>query len=171
MKKISSKIESFTLDHTLVKAPYVRLIGRETGPKGDVIANFDIRLTQPNVQMVDPSALHTIEHSAAGLLRDYFAAQKLQIRLIDSSPFGCLTGFHNIIWEDTHYADDELVQMMINAWVYALEEVLTFTEADVPAMTEKECGNAAMHSLHGAKIWARRILDQKFSRNAFERDL
>ena len=28
-------VESFELDHTAVKAPYVRLIGEETGPKGD----------------------------------------------------------------------------------------------------------------------------------------
>ena len=41
-------VESFELDHTIVKAPYVRLIGEETGPKGDVISNFDIRLVQPN---------------------------------------------------------------------------------------------------------------------------
>ena len=27
-------VESFELDHTIVKAPYVRLIGEETGPKG-----------------------------------------------------------------------------------------------------------------------------------------
>ncbi len=41
-------VESFELDHTIVKAPYVRLIGEETGPKGDVISNYDIRLVQPN---------------------------------------------------------------------------------------------------------------------------
>ena len=36
-------VESFELDHTIVKAPYVRLIGEETGPKGDIISNYDIR--------------------------------------------------------------------------------------------------------------------------------
>ena len=41
-------VESFELDHTIVKAPYVRLIGEETGPKGDIISNYDIRLVQPN---------------------------------------------------------------------------------------------------------------------------
>ncbi len=29
-----AKVESFTLDHTKVKAPYVRLITEETGKKG-----------------------------------------------------------------------------------------------------------------------------------------
>ena len=49
-------VESFELDHTIVKAPYVRLIGEETGPKGDIISNFDIRLVQPNgEQSIIPS--------------------------------------------------------------------------------------------------------------------
>ena len=43
-----AKVESFTLDHTKVKAPYVRLITEETGKKGDVISNYDLRLVQPN---------------------------------------------------------------------------------------------------------------------------
>ena len=36
-----AEVESFQLDHTKVLAPYVRLIGSETGPKGDVITNFE----------------------------------------------------------------------------------------------------------------------------------
>ena len=40
-------VESFELDHTIVKAPYIRLISEEVGPKGDIITNFDIRLIQP----------------------------------------------------------------------------------------------------------------------------
>ena len=43
-----AEVESFTLDHTAVKAPYVRLITVEEGPKGDQISNFDLRLVQPN---------------------------------------------------------------------------------------------------------------------------
>ena len=39
-----AEVESFTLDHTAVLAPYVRLICVETGPKGDEISNFDLRL-------------------------------------------------------------------------------------------------------------------------------
>ena len=42
-------VESFELDHTIVKAPYVRLISEEVGPKGDIITNFDIRLIQPKI--------------------------------------------------------------------------------------------------------------------------
>ena len=62
-------VESFELDHTAVKAPYVRLIGEETGSKGDIISNFDIRLVQPNENAIPTAGLHTIEHLLAMLIR------------------------------------------------------------------------------------------------------
>ena len=65
-----AKVESFTLDHTAVKAPYVRLITTEHGAKGDVISNYDLRLVQPNTAAIDTAGLHTIEHLLASLLRD-----------------------------------------------------------------------------------------------------
>ena len=37
-------VESFELDHTKVRAPYVRKIAVEHGPKGDAVTNYDIRL-------------------------------------------------------------------------------------------------------------------------------
>jgi S-ribosylhomocysteine lyase len=166
--KIKTQVESFTLDHNAVLAPYVRLIGSEFGPNGDRIANFDIRLTQPNIQFLDPSSMHTIEHSAAGLLRDYLDGTGL--RLIDSSPFGCLTGFHNIVWvDDTGLTDSQLVEIMARVWTDALTRILEFDDSDVPAATETECGNAAMHSLHGAKMWAARVLKDGFSTDPFRR--
>ena len=33
-----AKVESFTLDHTAVKAPYVRLINVQTGAKGGCLS-------------------------------------------------------------------------------------------------------------------------------------
>ena len=87
-----AKVESFTLDHTKVKAPYVRLITVEEGPKGDKISNYDLRLVQPNENAIPTAGLHTIEHLLAGLLRDRLTG------VIDCSPFGCRTGFHLITW-------------------------------------------------------------------------
>ena len=48
-----AKVESFTLDHTAVKAPYVRLITTEKGPNGDEISNYDLRLVQPHRLSLD----------------------------------------------------------------------------------------------------------------------
>ena len=53
------KVESFELDHTKVKAPYVRLITVEEGKKGDKISNFDLRLVQPNENAIPTGGLST----------------------------------------------------------------------------------------------------------------
>ena len=47
-----AKVESITLDHTKVKAPYVRLITEEKGKIGDLISNYDLRLVQPNANAI-----------------------------------------------------------------------------------------------------------------------
>ena len=54
-----AEVESFTLDHNKVIAPYVRLIANEYGKKGDVISNFDIRFLQPNKQEMPTGVVHT----------------------------------------------------------------------------------------------------------------
>ena len=128
-------VESFQLDHTKVKAPYVRYIDTETGPHGDVISTYDLRLTQPN-----------------------------KPGYIDCSPFGCRTGFHLLTW-GTHSTEDV---------AKALKESLEFiaykaTWDDVPATTEKSCGNYRDHSLFTAKEWAKQILEEGISSDPFER--
>ena len=62
-------VESFELDHTIVTAPYIRLISEDKGPKGDIITNFDVRLVQPNHNSIETAGLHTIEHLLAKLIR------------------------------------------------------------------------------------------------------
>ena len=136
-------VESFQLDHTKVKAPYVRYIDTETGPHGDVISNYDLRLTQPTI---------------AVLLRERIPGY------IDCSPFGCRTGFHLLTW-GTHSTEDV---------AKALKESLEFiaykaTWDDVPATTEKSCGNYRDHSLFTAKEWAKQILEEGISSDPFER--
>ena len=85
-----AEVESFTLDHTQVKAPYVRLIAEEHGPQGGTIANYDLRLVQPNETSNETAGIHTLEHLFASLVRDELDG------IIDISPFGCRTGFHVI---------------------------------------------------------------------------
>lgn len=106
-------VESFELDHTIVKAPYVRLISEEFGPKGDVITNFDVRLVQPNHNSIETAGLHTIEHLLAKLIRQRIDG------MIDCSPFGCRTGFHLIMWGKHNSTD---IARVIKA---SLEEIAT----------------------------------------------
>ncbi|CAK8054453.1 S-ribosylhomocysteine lyase [Eupransor demetentiae] len=153
-----AKVESFELDHTKVKAPYVRLIAQEHGPKGDVISNFDLRLVQPNENAIPTAGLHTIEHVLAGLLRD-----RLQ-GVIDCSPFGCRTGFHLIVW------GTPTTKEVAKALTSSLEEIRDKTEwKDVPGTDKFSCGNFKDHSLFSAKAWAAEILEKGFSSDPFDR--
>ncbi|MGT2636403.1 S-ribosylhomocysteine lyase [Streptococcus ratti] len=153
-------VESFELDHTAVKAPYVRLISEDQGPKGDVITNFDIRLVQPNADAIPTAGLHTIEHLLAKLIRERIDG------MIDCSPFGCRTGFHLIMWG--RHTTTEIAQVIKSS----LEKIVQATSwEDVPGTTIESCGNYKDHSLFSAKEWSALILEQGISDDPFERRL
>ena len=158
MSKKEVTVESFELDHTIVKAPYVRLISEEAGPLGDVISNFDIRLVQPNENAIPTAGLHTIEHLLAKLIRERIDG------MIDCSPFGCRTGFHLIMWGK--YNTTEIANVIKSS----LEEIANVTSwEDVPGTTIESCGNYKDHSLFTAKEWAKLILKDGISDDPFER--
>lgn len=153
-----AKVESFTLDHTKVKAPYVRLITEEQGQQGDTISNYDLRLVQPNENAIPTAGLHTIEHLLAGLLRDRLTG------VIDCSPFGCRTGFHLITWGQHSTTD------VATALKEALDEIATtITWDDVQGTDIYSCGNYRDHSLFSAKEWSKKILAEGISDDPFER--
>lgn len=158
MSKKEVTVESFELDHTIVKAPYVRLISEEAGPLGDVISNFDIRLVQPNENAIPTAGLHTIEHLLAKLIRERIDG------MIDCSPFGCRTGFHLIMWGK--YNTTEIAKVIKSS----LEEIANVTSwEDVPGTTIESYGNYKDHSLFTAKEWAKLILKDGISDDPFER--
>lgn len=153
-----AEVESFGLDHTKVKAPYVRLITVSQGKQGDKIANFDLRLTQPNETALPTAAIHTIEHLLADLLRERLSD------VIDCSPFGCRTGFHLITW------GEPTAQEVALAFKAALTEIADkVTWDDVQGVDIKSCGNYRDHSLFSAKEWAKKVLSEGISEDAFER--
>ncbi len=138
-------VESFTLDHTKVKAPYVRSCGRITTPKGDLITKFDLRFTQPNQDIMPTGAVHALEHLLAGLMREQITG------VVDLSPMGCRTGFYLI------KVGEISVDAVKQALKTALKKVL---EADeVPAANEIQCGNYPDMSLEQAQHYARQVLE------------
>ncbi|MDD6415733.1 MAG: S-ribosylhomocysteine lyase [Lactobacillus porci] len=153
-----AKVESFELDHTKVKAPYVRLITVEEGPKGDKISNFDLRLVQPNENAIPTGGLHTIEHLLASLLRDRLDG------VIDCSPFGCRTGFHLITWGE--HSSTDVARALRDSLKEIRDEIKW---EDVPGTTIKTCGNYRDHSLFTAKEWCNDILKQGISDDPFAR--
>lgn len=134
-------VDSFNLDHTKVKAPFVRLAAKKTGEKGDVVTKFDIRFCQPNKEFMTTGAIHTLEHLVAEYIRDEMPG------VIDFSPMGCRTGFYFTIWGDRDEA--YVAEHMLNV----VKKVAVW-DKEVPATTEQECGNYKDHDLAGAKEWA-----------------
>lgn len=139
-------VDSFNLDHTKVIAPFVRLAAKKQGPKGDVVSKFDIRFCQPNKEFMTTGAIHTIEHLVAEYIRDEMPG------VIDFSPMGCRTGFYFTVWGDV----DETY--IANHLLNVLKKVAVW-DKEIPAATEKECGNYKDHDLEGAKFWAKRWVE------------
>lgn len=140
-------VESFNLDHTKVKAPYVRLVDITEGSKGDKIYKYDIRFKQPNKEHMNMDALHSIEHLMAENIRNHIDD------VLDIGPMGCQTGFYLSILNNENF------EAVLTALEKTLEDVVVAKE--VPACNEIQCGWAANHSLEGAQKLAKDMLAEK----------
>lgn len=138
-------VESFTMDHTKVKAPFVRRCGSITTPKGDIISKFDLRFTQPNEQAIPTASIHALEHLLAGYIRGELSD------VVDISPMGCRTGFYLIL------VGEATEEEVANALIKALNKVMESDE--VPAANPIQCGNYRDLSLFGAKEYAKEVLE------------
>ena len=87
-------------------------------------------------------AIHTLEHLVAEYIRD-----ELPGIVIDFSPMGCRTGFYFTVWGD--HEESYIAEHLVNV----LEKVAVW-DREVPAATEKECGNYKDHNLEEAKVLA-----------------
>ncbi len=140
-------VESFNLDHTKVKAPYVRLVGVTEGENGDKVQKYDIRFKQPNKEHMEMPGLHSLEHLMAENIRNHAD------NVLDIGPMGCQTGFYLSLINHDNY--DDVLTMLEKT----LTDVLDATE--VPACNEVQCGWAASHSLEGAKEIAKEMLSKR----------
>jgi S-ribosylhomocysteine lyase len=143
-----TRVASFDLDHSRVRAPYVRLAGRYPGRSGDVVTKYDLRLVQPNRGEIPTAALHTMEHLLAGYLRD-----RLEAVIVDASPMGCRTGFYLTVLGEPR---EEAVRAALEG---ALGDVARH-EGEIPGCSPLRCGNWRDHSLPGARAWASAVLEQ-----------
>lgn len=145
VKKLN--VDSFNLDHTKVKAPYIRLAGITKGDNGDKVYKYDLRFKQPNKAHMEMPAVHSLEHLMAEISRNH------SDKIVDISPMGCQTGYYLSVINHNDYEDIlRLVEVI-------LLDVLEASE--VPACNEVQCGWAASHSLKGAQENAREMLAHK----------
>ena len=143
-------LDSFTVDHTRMNAPAVRVAKSMTTPGGDTITVFDLRFCRPNEEILTERGIHTLEHLFAGFMRDHLNGPNVEI--IDISPMGCRTGFYMSLIG----TPDE--KQVAESWLAAMEDVMGVqTQNQIPELNEYQCGTYAMHSLDEAKAIAEDI--------------
>ena len=146
-------LDSFTVDHTKMPAPAVRVAKNMKTPCGDDITVFDLRFCKPNQDMLSEKGMHTLEHLFAGFMREHLNGDGVEI--IDISPMGCRTGFYMSL------IGTPKEDRVANAWKNSMEDVLQVkSQSDIPELNIYQCGSYKMHSLDEAKEIAQNVLDK-----------
>lgn len=147
-------LDSFTVDHTKMPAPAVRVAKTMKTPSGDTITVFDLRFCKPNQEILSSEGIHTLEHLFAGFMREHLNGDGVEI--IDISPMGCRTGFYMSLIG----TPDE--KQVAKAWEESMKDILNVEkQEDIPELNIYQCGTYKMHSLKDAKEIAQNILDKK----------
>ncbi|KGD75118.1 S-ribosylhomocysteinase [Tatumella morbirosei] len=145
-------LDSFTVDHTRMAAPAVRVAKTMNTPHGDTITVFDLRFCIPNKEVMPERGIHTLEHLFAGFMRNHLNGQGVEI--IDISPMGCRTGFYMSL------IGTPAEQKVADSWKAAMQDVLKVTDqSKIPELNEFQCGTYQMHSLEEAQDIARHIIE------------
>lgn len=151
-------LDSFTVDHTRMNAPAVRVAKTMQTPKGDTITVFDLRFCAPNKDILSEKGIHTLEHLYAGFMRAHLNGSEVEI--IDISPMGCRTGFYMSLIGTPSEQD------VAKAWLAAMKDVLKVEDQNkIPELNEYQCGTYSMHSLEEAKAISQAIIDAGISVN------
>jgi len=137
-------LDSFRVDHTIMKAPAVRVAKQMESKKGDVITVYDIRIHKPNKDKMTGRGIHTLEHLFAGFIREHLNSKDVEI--IDCSPMGCRTGFYmSCLGKPSE-------KKVAKATEQAMADVLKVkSEKDIPELNVYQCGTYKMHSLKSAQ--------------------
>ncbi|WP_221074274.1 S-ribosylhomocysteine lyase [Agarivorans aestuarii] len=151
-------LDSFTVDHTRMHAPAVRVAKTMSTPSKDTITVFDLRYCVPNEEILSEKGIHTLEHLYAGFMREHLNSADVEI--IDISPMGCRTGFYMSLIGSPNE------QQVADAWLASMNDVLgVANQNDIPELNEYQCGTYAMHSLDEAKSIAKNIIERGISVN------
>lgn len=144
-------LDSFTVDHTKMPAPAVRVAKHMSTPCGDDITVFDLRFCVPNEGILSEKGIHTLEHLFAGFMRDHLNSDDVEI--IDISPMGCRTGFYMSV------IGTPKKKKVAKAWKASMEDVLNVKDQrDIPELNIYQCGTYKMHSLSEAKEIAQEVI-------------
>lgn len=143
------KIPSFTIDHNRLKRGIY--VSRQDNVGNEVVTTFDIRMKEPNHESVlQPEAIHTIEHLAATYLRN---DPEWKNSIIYWGPMGCLTGNYLLMKGNLKSAD--IVELMRRTFRFIADY-----EGEIPGAAPKDCGNYLLHNLPLARLEARKFVEE-----------
>ena len=143
------KIPSFTIDHNRLKRGIY--VSRQDNVGNEVVTTFDIRMKEPNREPVlQPEAIHTIEHLAATYLRN---DPEWKNSIIYWGPMGCLTGNYFLMKGNLKSAD--IVELMRRTFRFIADY-----EGEIPGAAPKDCGNYLLHNLPLARLEARKFVEE-----------
>ncbi len=149
-------LESFTVDHTKMIAPAVRVAKDMKTPKGDDIRVFDLRFCRPNKEIISEKGIHTLEHLFAGFMREHLNSEDVEI--IDISPMGCRTGFYMSVIGKPSELD------VAASWEKSMRDILSLKDIkDIPELNIYQCGSCYMHSLNEAQKVAMYVVNNGIS--------
>ena len=143
------KIPSFTIDHNRLKRGIY--VSRQDNVGNEVVTTFDIRMKEPNREPVlQPEAIHTIEHLAATYLRN---DPEWKNSIIYWGPMGCLTG--NYLLMKGNLKSTDIVELMRRTFRFIADY-----EGEIPGAAPKDCGNYLLHNLPLARLEARKFVEE-----------
>lgn len=143
------KIPSFTIDHNRLKRGIY--VSRQDNVGNEVVTTFDIRMKEPNREPVlQPEAIHTIEHLAATYLRN---DPEWKNSIIYWGPMGCLTGNYLLMKGNLKSAD--IVELMRRTFCFIADY-----EGEIPGAAPKDCGNYLLHNLPLARLEAHKFVEE-----------
>ena len=143
------KIPSFTINHNRLKRGIY--VSRQDNVGNEVVTTFDIRMKEPNHEPVlQPEAIHTIEHLAATYLRN---DPEWKNSIIYWGPMGCLTGNYLLMKGNLKSAD--IVELMRRTFRFIADY-----KGEIPGAAPKDCGNYLLHNLPLARLEARKFVEE-----------
>ena len=146
-------MESFSLDHTRIKAPYLRLSKAGRSPRKRV-RDLDVRLQArtPNTELLTPKVTHSLEHLFAVALRAEFEEHQRDLKVLDVSPMGCRTGYYLTVLNPVGALPLSRATEVVTAMLPGALEI-----KELPGARLETCGAYKEHDFAGARAEIRRL--------------
>ncbi len=142
-------VTSFGINHDLLlRGVYV---SRKDSVGGDIVTSFDIRMKEPNREMVlDTSVMHTLEHLMAIFFRGH---EVWKDKILYAGPMGCRTGLYILFKGDMEPKD--IIGILKECFQYIIDY-----KGEIPAAKSYMCGNYLDHNLTITQIESKIFLEE-----------